>query len=221
MALVLSDVEIRVLGSLIEKQIATPDYYPMTINALMNACNQKSSRDPVVSYEENTVQRALDSLREKKLVWMFKGADSRVMKYGHIFPDAFELNDRAVAAICVLLLRGPQTPGEIRGRARSLYNFETVEEVDETLQKLIDNEIQSLAIKLPRQPGFKEFRYAHLLAGPIDLTQFETAQDVVFSPSREPSTGEKLSRLQEEVQSLRQELDQLRQEFAEFKRQFE
>jgi len=220
MALVLNEFEIRVLGSLIEKQIATPDYYPMTLNALVNACNQKSSRDPVVSYDETTVQRALDSLREKKFVWMFKGADSRVMKYGHIFPDAFDLGDKAVAVMCVLMLRGHQTPGEIRGRARSLYNFDTVEEVDDTLQKLIDNDIQSLALRLPRQPGMKESRYAHLLAGPIDISEFEAAQETP-SPSREPSTSEKFSRLQEEVIALRQELDQLRQEFQEFKRQFE
>ena len=124
---ILNEVEVRVLGSLVEKQITLPDYYPMTLNALVNACNQKSSRNPVVSYDEQTVQRALDSLREKGIAWVFKGADSRVLKYGHIFEKAYELNEREVAVMCVLMLRGAQTPGEVRSRTAPLYNFDSLD----------------------------------------------------------------------------------------------
>ncbi len=222
MDLILTEVEVRVLGALIEKQISTPEYYPLSLNALVNACNQKSSREPVVAYDETTVMRALDSLREKKLLWSFKGADSRVVKYGHIFADAFRLHDRAVAVMCVLMLRGAQTPGEIKARTKPLYNFERVEEVETALQSLIEHDAQSLVVKLPRQPGFKEFRYAHLLSGAIDIAQIEEAYKAeAETGSRSSGLGEKVAKLQEEVEGLRGDLGELRQQFFDFKKQFE
>src|SRR5262245_6944956 len=127
---ILNEVEIRVLGCLIEKQITLPDYYPLSLNALVNACNQKSSRNPVVSYDEQTVMRALDSLREKNLAWSFKGADSRVLKYGHVFEKPFEVDHKEMVVMSLLMLRGAQTPGEIRSRAVSLFNFHSLEEVE-------------------------------------------------------------------------------------------
>src|SRR5438132_14000438 len=140
---------------MVEKKITTPEYYPLTLNALTNACNQKSSRDPVVSVDEKTVVRALDSLREKKLVWVITGADHRVPKYGHLFAEGFDLTPPETSVLGVLMLRGPQTPGEIRGRTGPLYNFEELAEVEATLQSLMEKEPRPLVARLPRQPGFK------------------------------------------------------------------
>src|SRR5215471_4952271 len=173
MKLTLTPVEARVLGSLIEKQITTPEYYPLSLNALTNACNQKSNRDPVVSFDEHTVLQATDGLREKKLGWVIKKADSRVLKYGHIFPEAFHLSPPEVAVLCVLMLRGPCTPGEIRAASGRLFNFEGLPEVEAALQALMENEQGALAAKLPRQPGRKESRYAHLLAGEVRIEETE------------------------------------------------
>src|SRR5437879_9693253 len=171
----LTAVEVRVLGSLIEKEITTPDYYPLTLNALTNACNQISNRDPVVSFDEQTVMRALDSLREKKLAYVFHGSESRVPKYGHLFPEAFDLAPPEVAVLCVLLLRGPQTPGEIRGRTGRLHEFASLSEVETTLHELSIKEPQPLVLKLPRQTGSRESRYAHLLSGEIEIEESEAA----------------------------------------------
>ncbi|MBO0799764.1 MAG: YceH family protein, partial [Blastocatellia bacterium] len=133
---VLNEYELRVLGTLVEKQIATPDYYPLSLNALTNGCNQKNHRDPVVSYDESVVSCALDGLKEKKLVYVFHGSEARVPKYGQIFPKAFDLNEAEVALMCVLILRGPQTPGELRSRTSHLYNFENLSDVENSLQIL-------------------------------------------------------------------------------------
>ncbi|MFY9556023.1 MAG: YceH family protein [Blastocatellia bacterium] len=215
----LSPVEVRVLGSLIEKEVTTPEYYPLSLNALTNACNQTTNRDPVVSFDEKTVARALESLREKKLVWMVTGV-GRVPKYEHRFAEAFKLAEQELAVLCVLMLRGPQTVGEIRGRSGRLYEFKELEEVEMTLQSQI-NADPPLIAKLARQPGTKESRYAHLLAGEVHLEEREIA------PRLEPATlevlqeNERLARLEEEVSQVRGELAELKQQFLEFKRQFE
>ncbi len=216
---ILTQVEVRVLGSLIEKEITTPEYYPLTLNALVNACNQISNRDPVVSFDERTVARALESLREKKLTWMVTGI-GRVPKYEHRFSEALKLAEQELAVLCVLMLRGPQTVGEIRGRTGRLYEFKELEEVDLTLQALMTAE-PPLAVKLPRQPGTKESRYAHLLAGEVQVEEREVA------PRLEPATlevrqeNERIAKLEEELAHVRSELAELKQQFVDFKKQFE
>lgn len=216
---ILTQVEVRVLGSLIEKEITTPEYYPLTLNALVNACNQISNRDPVVSFDERTVARALESLREKKLTWMVTGI-GRVPKYEHRFSEALKLAEQELAVLCVLMLRGPQTVGEIRGRTGRLYEFKELEEVELTLQALMSAE-QPLAVKLPRQPGTKESRYAHLLAGDVQVEEREVA------PRLEPATlevrqeNERIAKLEGELAQVHAELSELKQQFVDFKRQFE
>lgn len=216
---ILTQVEVRVLGSLIEKEITTPEYYPLTLNALVNACNQISNRDPVVSFDERTVARALESLREKRLAWMVTGI-GRVPKYEHRFSEALKLAEQELAVLCVLMLRGPQTVGEIRGRTGRLYEFKELEEVELTLQALMTAE-PPLAIKLPRQPGTKESRYAHLLAGEVRVEEREAA------PRLEPATlevrqeNERIAKLEEELTHVRNELADLKQQFVDFKKQFE
>lgn len=220
MNLNLNEVETRILGSLVEKQITLPDYYPLSLNAVMNACNQKSSRNPVVAYDEQTIQRGLDSLREKGVVWVFKGADSRVLKYGHVFEKAYELNEREAAVLCVLMLRGAQTPGEIRSRSMPLYPFDTLEEAETTIQGLIERDTQPLIVKLPRQAGTKESRYMHLLAGDVQV-DYQEAPPREAPPARGRVDEERVARLEEQVAVLRQELSELRQQFQDFKKQFE
>ena len=221
MDIVLNEYELRVIGTLVEKQIATPDYYPLSLNALTNGCNQKNHRDPVVTYEESTVSRAIDGLKEKNLAYVFHGAEARVPKYGHIFPKAFDLNEAEVALICVLILRGPQTPGELRSRTSHLHNFEQLSDVENSLQALAMRELP-LVVKLARLPGARESRYAQLLGGPVSV------DDVVVSPRAAephspppPADDGRLAALEEEIKSLRRGLEELKQEFATFKRQFE
>jgi uncharacterized protein YceH (UPF0502 family) len=217
---ILNEVEIRVLGSMIEKQITLPDYYPLSLNALMNACNQKSSRNPVVSYDEQTVIRALDSLRDKGLAWVFKGADSRVLKYGHVFEKSYELNEQEVAVMCILMLRGAQTPGEIRSRCNALWNFDNLEEVEATIQGLIEKDTGALIVKLPRQLGTKESRFMHLLAGEVPIDYQEAAPREAAAP-RARADEERLVRLEEQLASLQKEFSDLKQQFSDFKKQFE
>lgn len=222
MDLILNPAEVRVLGSLVEKQTTTPEYYPLSLNALTHACNQKSSRDPVVAYDEKTVTQALDSLRDKKLVWLFRGVDSRVPKYGHIFPEAFDLNNKEVAVMCVLMLRGPQTVGEVRGRTGPLYSFESLADVEATLEGLIDREEgQNLVMKLPRLMGMKESRYAHILSGPIAVEEIEVALRTESRAGKAQALEERVNSLQEEIIALREELAALKQQFSDFKKQFE
>src|SRR6476661_2520607 len=151
----LTAVEARVLGALIEKDITTPDYYPLSLNALLNACNQKNNRDPVMNLDEDAVRQALASLQEKRLAGPAGGADSRVTKYEHRLQEVFNFDRREIAVVCVLLLRGPQTPGELRGRTERMYRFEALDDVEATLKKLTERE-PSLVAVLPRQPGTKE-----------------------------------------------------------------
>src|SRR6185437_14869660 len=160
----LDAAETRVLGSLLEKEITTPDYYPLSLNALVNACNQKNNRDPVMALDENSVREALSSLQEKRFAGPAGGADSRVTKYEHRVQEVFNFDRREIALLCVLLLRGPQTPGELRGRSDRMYRFETLDDVQSGLQRLMDRQPPLVAV-LSRQPGTKESRYTHLFSG--------------------------------------------------------
>jgi uncharacterized protein len=218
MALVLTEVETRVLGSLIEKDITTPDYYPLSLNALVNACNQKNNRDPVMTLDEASVRDALATLQEKRLAGPASGADSRVTKFEHRLQEVFNFDRRETAVMCVLLLRGPQTPGELRGRTERMYHFEGLEEVVATLDRLAQRE-PPLARVLPRQPGTKESRYMHLLAGEPAANVDAGAAQPAASPTR--SNGDRLDRLEDEVSRLRGELSDMQQQLAAFRKQFE
>ncbi len=217
MSLLLSEIETRVLGSLIEKDITTPDYYPLSLNALVNACKQKNNRDPVMSLDEESVRTALSSLQEKRLAGPASGADSRVTKYEHRLQEVFNFDRREVAVLCVLLLRGPQTPGELRTRTERMYHFEALEDVVSTLDPLAQREPR-LATILPRQPGTKESRYTHLLSG--EPPEASMAPTLSPAHSDSPST-DRLTQLEEEVARLRQELSEVQQQLASFRKQFE
>jgi uncharacterized protein YceH (UPF0502 family) len=211
--------EVRVLGSLVEKAITTPDYYPLSLNALVNACNQSSNRDPVVAYGEPTVLRALESLRGRKLGFIFEGAASRVAKYGQKFAETLGLSPPEVAALVILMLRGPQTLGEIRGRSGRLHEFASVGEVESTLQALAARSPQPLVVRLPRQSGFKESRYAHLLAGPLEAASPEVSASAGAAAPAGTLDGDATARLEEEIENLRREVAELKAQFAAFKQQ--
>ncbi len=210
----LTDIEIRVLGSLMEKSMATPEYYPLSLNGLVNACNQKSSRQPVVAYDEATVETALAGLKDKQLVW--QSTATRVARFEEGFCKARNLINREAALLAVLMLRGPQTPGELRGRAERLHAFASLDEVQETLTGLTE---AGLATRLARQPGSKEARYAHLLGGEAPAGNEEDAQPAaVRNPASPPA--DRLAELEAEVAALREELARLRAEFHAFRDQF-
>lgn len=211
----LNEIEVRILGSLVEKQLATPEYYPLTLNALMAACNQKTNREPVVFYSEQIISQTLDVLREKNLVYVYYGSGSRVPKYKNLVSHAFELEPSETAIICVLFLRGQQTIGEIRERTHRLYDFTDLNDVNESLESLIRRETP-LIVKLERQPGQKEVRYAHLLSGEV-TAESHISQRIL---SKE-SDNERFTKLETEVETLKTEMNELRQTFEEFKKQFE
>ncbi len=213
MDFVLTDTEVRVLGCLIEKEMATPDYYPLSLNALQNACNQTSNREPVVSYDEKTVTEAIEGLKTKRLVT--QDQLGRVPKYSELFLKNANLVQREAAVLCVLMLRGAQTVGEIRGRTERLHSFASLEEVQNTLQTL---EEWGYVTLLPRQPGRKESRYAHLLSGPPENRE-ETGSE--SAPRSAPMESETVAKLEEEVKSLRQELEELKRTLHDFKSQFQ
>jgi len=221
MQVTLTEVEARVLGSLIEKDITTPDYYPLSLNALVNACNQKNNREPVMTLDENSVRDALSTLQKKRVAGPASGADSRVTKYEHRLQEAFNFDRKEVAIICVLLLRGPQTPGELRGRTDRMYHFDALEDVVSTLDRLAHRD-PPLTAALPRQPGTKETRYMHLFSG-------EAPQQMHVSVERAPtpatadseSNGDRISALEAEVATLRAELTEVQQQLAAFRKQFE
>jgi len=211
---VLNPVETRILGALIEKDITTPEYYPLSLNALLNACNQKSNRDPVMNLGENAVRDALLALNEKGLAGPVSSADSRVPKYEHRLQEAFNLPRAETAVLCVLLLRGPQTPGELRGRTERMHRFEELSDVHSALQRLIQRE-PPLVRMLARQPGTKETRYVHLFSGDV-----ETAEP----PAQEPAAsadGDRIARLESEIGSLKAEIAELKKDFREFQKQFD
>ncbi len=218
MALNLNDIECRVLGSLIEKDITTPDYYPLSLNALVNACNQKNNRDPVMTVDGAAVRQALSSLQEKRMAGPASGADSRVPKFEHRLQEVFNFDRREIAMVCVLLLRGAQTPGELRGRTDRMYHFEALEDVVSTLDRLAQRD-PPLVCVLPRQPGTKESRYMHLFsAEPAAVSEISPMQS-----TRQPATAadDRVARLENDVAQLRQELVDVQQQLAEFRKQFE
>jgi|SRR5436190_23720722 len=214
----LTETEARILGALIEKQLTTPEYYPLTLNALVNACNQKNNREPVVSYDEKIVADALEQLRDRNLVYVFYGSTSRVPKYKHMLPSVYELSEPETAIMCEMLLRGPQTLGELRGRCERLHQFSGLGEVQETLDGLMRRD-DPLVVRLPVQQGRKEARFAHLLHGEIDL------EAMAVAPTARVSRGavdiERIEKLEAEVATLRGEVESLKQTFDEFRKQFE
>jgi uncharacterized protein len=223
--ILLSEVETRVLGSLIEKDITTPDYYPLSLNALVNACNQKNNRDPVMHLDEDAVRQALDVLHDQRLAGPVSSADSRVPKYEHRLQEVFNFTRGETALVCVLLLRGPQTPGELRGRSERMHRFEDLTEVQSTLQRLSERQPPLVKV-LARQPGTKEARAMHLLAGDRGEPAAEgwtTAARTSSSGSgsRSAPEGERLARLENEVADLAREVAELKQQLASFRKQFE
>jgi uncharacterized protein len=218
---VLNDIEARVLGSLVEKQVTTPEYYPLTLNSLTLACNQKNNRTPVTSYDETTVAQALETLREKNLAYVFYGSTSRVPKYKHVLPEVMHLNAPELALICVLLLRGPQTTGELATRAFRMYEFPGLEELESTLNSLMSREPDPLVTRLPRQPGQKEARFAHLLSGKPNIEVFADAEPSMSAARRKSVDSERVEKLEHEVMTLTMEVRKLQQQFEEFKKQFE
>lgn len=216
MNILLTDNEVRVLGCLMEKEMTTPDYYPLSLNALTNACNQKSNRNPVVSYDEETVVYALNGLREGKI--SRQSNVSRVPKYEQLFSKELKLVTREQAIICILLLRGAQTIGEIRNRTERMYAFQSLDEVQETLSTL---ESSGLIKKLPRQPGRKESRYAHLFSGEPQETIVETVPRPEAATVIVRKENVRIGELQEQIDNLRLELQNLQVEFDTFKSQFD
>jgi len=216
--IVLNEIECRVLGSLVEKEISTPEYYPLSLNALVNACNQKSNRDPVMNLDEGAVREALHSLEGQSLARSVSPADTRVTKYEHRLQEAFNFYRHETAILCLLLLRGPQTPGELRSRSERLHTFDDLGAVQSSLQHLMTRE-PPLVKALPRQPGTKETRYAHLLSA--DVAHVESR------PKEEPDAGgrsvdgERVAKLEEEIAAIRNEIADLKQQFAVFRKQFE
>ncbi|MHB1022934.1 MAG: YceH family protein [Acidobacteriaceae bacterium] len=207
----LTDVEARVLGSLIEKEITTPDYYPLSLNALANACNQKSNREPVMSLDEDTLRQALHALSDMGLLQTQHGSENRVPKFEHRMQEVFNFGRREIAVLCILLLRGPQTPGELRGRTERLYSFEELADVQSTLQRLMQREPPLVKV-LPRQPGTKEARYMHLLSGEAVVTETPAT---IAAPATSANEVARIALLEEQVANLQRDLEELRRQFDE------
>jgi uncharacterized protein len=221
MAQQLSDVEARVLGALVEKETTTPEYYPLSLNALVNACNQKSNRDPVMTLDEDAVRRALRSLTDQAMA-RSAGGDSRVAKFEHRLNELYNFHRHEIAVLCVLLLRGPQTPGELRTRTERMYSFEDLEAVHSALHHLMRRE-PPLAKVLPRQPGTKESRYMHLFCGevPPEREMDSGLESVSPRAAAESVDGLRIAQLETEILELRRELETLREQFAAFQKQFQ
>jgi len=212
MEFVLDPVDVRVLGCLLEKETTTPEYYPMSLNALVNACNQKSNRDPVVSYDDEAVEDAIASLKAKGLMLVITGGGSRVAKYAHRFSEKLNLGRRELAILCELMVRGPQTVGELKNRADRMHRFDDLEEVEAVLDHMGE-----LVTKISRRPGEKEQRYAHLLSGePLAFVSGEAGE-----PEQGQSRADRIGALEAEVGRQREELEELKRQFADFRRQFE
>jgi len=221
MALQLLDVEARVLGALVEKESTTPEYYPLSLNALVNACNQKSNRDPVMALDEEAVRRALRSLSDQAMV-RSAGGDSRVAKFEHRLNELYNFHRHEIAVLCVLLLRGPQTPGELRTRAERMYAFEDLEAVHAALHLLMRREPPLVKI-LPRQPGTKESRYTHLFSGDTVAAEDAAMERPAEAQSLDKTgqDGDRVAQLEAEIAELRRELNTLREQFATFQKQFQ
>ena len=216
--IVLNEMEARVLGALVEKEITTPDYYPLSLNSLVNACNQKSNRDPVMNLDEDSVRDALRTLHDNSLARSVSAADSRVTKYEHRLQEAFNFDRREAALFCELLLRGPQTPGELRMRAERMHQFDDLSEAQSALQRLMNREPPLVKV-LARQPGTKESRYIHLLSGDAKPVSSTAGREVPAALEREKMDG--FSRLSSEMDELRRDMADLKQQFAAFRKQFE
>jgi len=220
----LTDVDVRILGSLIEKELSTPDYYPLSLNALTNACNQTSNREPIVHYDEDTVGRAIEGLRKQSLVRVVQQSGSRVSKYRHLVNETLGLVTRQTAVLCVLMLRGPQTVGELRTRTERLVRFDSLEEVETVLEQLMSRTPSPIATRLPRQPGQKELRYAHLLAGEVTYSgppDRPTHSHTGGARSAEDSGPDRIAALEHAVEELRREVADLRAQLEDFRKQFE
>jgi hypothetical protein len=213
----LTDVEARVLGALIEKELTTPEYYPLSLNALVNACNQKSNRDPAMNLSEDAVSGALRSLEKQGLAGPADGMDNRVTKYEHRLQEVFNFDRREAAVLCELLVRGPQTPGELRGRASRMHPFDDLGQVQSTLQRLMQREPPIVKL-LPRQAGTKEARYAQLLSGDVPPAPAPPPEAVRAAPTPD---GDRVARLESEVAALRRELAEVKLQLAAFRKQFE
>jgi uncharacterized protein len=211
MTIVLNPVEARVLGALVEKEATTPEYYPLSLNALVNACNQKNNRDPEMHLDETEVRQALHRLEDQQLAGPVRGTESRVTKYEHRVQEVFNFTRGETAVLCVLMLRGPQTPGELRIRTERIHRFEELDDVLSALQRLMQRE-PSLATALPRQPGTKEIRYAHMLSGAIDVSAAIPQREA--SGGNASSTQTRLTALESEVATLRQEIQDLKEQLA-------
>jgi uncharacterized protein len=218
MDIILNDVEARVLGSLIEKDLTTPEYYPLSLNALVHACNQKSNRDPLMNLDEDAARQALRSLEQKELAGPADNMVSRTAKFEHRLQEAFNFTRHEIAIMCELLLRGPQTPGELRSRADRMHKFDDLGIVQATLQRLMKRE-PPLVKMLPRAPGTKEARFAHLLSGDVEAWGSETSAETPVPGSSLES--QRIARLENELAGIQQELADLRQQFAAFRKQFE
>jgi uncharacterized protein len=218
MSTILTDVETRVLASLVEKQATTPEYYPLTLHALTVACNQKNNRNPVTSFSEEQIAQAIESLREKNLTYVYYGSTSRVPKYKHVMPEVMHLNLQEMALMCALMLRGPQTPGELRSNASRLYEFSGLEEIEETLNALISHDSEPLVVRLPRQQGQKEVRFAHLLSGEVTIEA--VPEQFVARRSTFPQS-DRVGKLEEDMTALKRQMEDLTRQFDEFKKQFE
>jgi uncharacterized protein YceH (UPF0502 family) len=226
---VLNEVEVRVLGALVEKELTTPEYYPLSLNALVNACNQKSNRDPVMSLDEAVVSQALKTLDKEGLAGPADAMGSvsagskwsphpRVAKFGHRLQEAFNFDRREIAVLCELLLRGPQTPGELRGRASRMHPFEDIGQVQSTLQRLAQRE-PPLVRMLPRQPGTKEARWAHLLSGDVKTNTPDASP--AATAVHQSADFERIASLENEVAALRNEIEDVKRQLAAFRKQFE
>lgn len=214
MDVVLDAIEVRVLGSLIEKELATPEYYPLSLNALVNACNQKTNRSPVLALDADTVSETVRALKEKHIV--YQSDASRVAKYWQGFAKQYNLVNREAALLGLLLLRGPQTAGELRSRADNLCACDSLEQVTQSLDNLIST---GLVVQLARQPGQKEQRYAHLLAGEPEAEQAAARQETVVVVRK--AGDERIAELEQAVAMLREELDGLKSAFLAFQQSFE
>jgi uncharacterized protein YceH (UPF0502 family) len=215
MQLVLDAAEVRVLGSLLEKEITTPEYYPMTLNALVNACNQKSNRDPVVSYDDDTVYSTLNRLREKRLASTITGGSNRVPKYSHRINEMLNLGRRELAVVCELMVRGPQTLGELRDRASRMHSFSDVDEVERLLSAMAE---RGLVTRLPKLTGTKEPRWAHLLSGEIDVNALAAEESARHAPG---PRSDRVAELEQTIRNLEQRLADLEAQFRQFKANFE
>jgi uncharacterized protein len=222
MALQLTENEVRVLGALVEKEITTPEYYPLSLNALVNACNQKSNREPVMNLGEDEVRQALRGLTDQALA-RSAGGDSRVAKFEHRLNELYNFHRHEIALLCVLLLRGPQTPGELRTRTERMYSFEDLEAVHSALNHLMRREPPLVKV-LPRQPGTKEARYMQLLGGdvaPVHPLGSESESESAAAATHGTDGSERVAQLESEVADLKRELADLREQFAAFQKQFQ